>query len=318
MRLGIVSNARSTRNKRGLGPVEALLRDRPDVLHRLFDGSRTMTELLRELAGAGVTLLAINGGDGTIQAALTSLLEDRPFAALPPVALVPGGMANMTAQDVGIRQRGAAGIGRLLAAMQTGGIDAAVVERHVLRVDGIDGRPAQRGMFFGAAGIYDVIDFCVSRIHKLGFKGEAAHAATMAWLLGNGALRGLEAVGIHGHDVGIAFAGEPLRQTRQLIVLATTLDRLVLGSRPFWNDADGDLRFTTIAHPASGLLRHARQLLFGGAVRRLPPGMADSRGLDRVELTLDTPFTIDGEFFAVRPGGRLELTAPERVRFVRL
>jgi hypothetical protein len=277
-----------------------------------------MTGLMGELAGAGVDLVAINGGDGTIQAALTSLLEDRPFATLPPVALVPGGMANMTAQDVGIRRRGADGIGRLLAAVDGGAIEPAIVERHVLRVDGIDGTTAQHGMFFGAAGIYDAIQVCKEQIHSLGFKGEAAHAVTLAWLLGNGTFRGLEAVGIHGHDVGIAFEGEALRQTRQLIVLATTLDRLVLGSRPFWNADGHDLRFTTIAHPARGLLRNARQLLFGNHVRNLPPGMAESRGAERVELTLDTPFTIDGEFFAVRPGGRLVLTAAERVRFVRL
>lgn len=318
MRLGLISNARSERNKRGLADIERQLAALGDLRHLLFDGSRPMGDLLRELAGEGVGLLGINGGDGTVQGALTALLEERPFAEAPPVAILPRGMANMTAADVGLRGRNAQALRRLAVAATAGRIDAHVIERQVLRVDGILGWPAQRGMFLGGAAAYEAIQICKRQIHTLGLKGEVSHAVTLAWLLVNAGVRGLEAVGMHGHDIRVAIDNGPPAARRCLLLLATTLDRMVLGSRPFWNTRDRPLRFTMISQPAPGLVRHAWRILYGPDQRTLPDDVFLSTGADRVRLELDGPFTIDGQFFEPEPGGALEITAADRVRFVRL
>lgn len=318
MRLGLVSNARSERNKRGLADIERVVAATPAIRHMLFDGTRPMAELLRELAAAGVEVIATNGGDGTVQAVLTALLEGRPFATPPPLALLPRGMANMTAADVGLDGRSPAALTRTLAALERGALDGHLVERRVLRVEGIAGWPPQRGMFLGAAGICEAIRICKGDVHVLGLKGEASHAVTLAWLLLNAAFRGLEAVGIHGHDIAVALDGGPEQEQRRLLVLATTLDRLVLGSRPFWN-ADGQpLRFTSVAYGAPHLVRRARQVLWGGDHRALPAETFSSSGAARVALTLRSSFTIDGQFFEPTPGQPLVITAPDTVRFVRL
>ena len=173
MRIGLISNARSERNKGGLADLDAAIGGRAGISHLRFDGQRPMTELLAELAAHGTELLAINGGDGTVQAALTSLLEDRPFDTLPLVAILPRGMANMTAADVGLKGRNAAAIERLLAAGRQGSLGGHVLDRRVLRVDNIAGWPAQRGMFFGAAGIYEAIRICKGQVHSAWPQGRA-------------------------------------------------------------------------------------------------------------------------------------------------
>jgi len=315
MRIGLISNARSERNKGGLADIDAAIAGRPEIRHLRFDGHRPMAELLRQLEG--VDLLAINGGDGTVQAALTALLEDRPLTPRPPVAILPRGMANMTAADVGLKGRNAAALDRVLAAGRQGSLAGHVLERRVLRVDGIQGWPPQHGMFFGAAGIYEAIRICKGQVHSLGLKGELSHGVTLGWLLLNAAFRGLQAVDIHGHDIGLSVDGGPVETQRRLLVLATTLDRLVLGSRPFWRTCGKPVRFTSIAWTAPGIVRHARRILYGDEERELPAGF-DSLGAERIELTLDGPFTIDGQFFDPMPGRPLVLTAPETVRFVRL
>jgi diacylglycerol kinase (ATP) len=318
VKIGLISNARSERNSRGLADLEQALRGAPDMVHLHFDGSRPMGALLADLARRGVGLLAINGGDGTVQAALTALLEERPFAEPPSVAILPRGMANMTAQDVGLTDRRLTALERLLRAAREGAMRPHTITRRVLRVEHIRDWPPQRGMFFGAGAIYDAITICKSRVHALGLKGEASHAVTLAVLLAVGAVRGLEAVGLHGHDIGVAFDGDALVTSRRLLVLATTLDRLVLGSRPFWNTERGPVRFTSIAYPPRRLTRSARTVLYGGQKRDLPEPAYESRGADRVALRLDGPFTIDGEFFEPAAGEPLVLTAPDTVRFVRL
>lgn len=315
MRIGLVSNARSERNKAGLADLDAAIRARPEIRHLRFDGQRPLTDLLHELAG--IELLVVNAGDGTVQGVLTSLLEDRPLEPLPLVAILPRGMANMTAADVGLKGRKPDTLQRLLSATDQPTLAPHILERRILRVDGIRDWPAQCGMFFGAAGIYEAIRICTGQVHTLGLKGELSHGVTLGWLLLNAAFRGLDAVGIHGHDIGVSADGSPAVVERRLLVLATTLDKLVLGSRPFWSTHGRPVRFTSIAYDAPGIVRQARRILYGGDERDLPAGF-DSLGAERIELTLDGPFTIDGQFFDPTPGRPLILTAPDTVRFVRL
>lgn len=319
MRLGLVTNARSERNKTGLAALMPVIEAAPDLVHLPFDGSRSFTELLGELSREGVELVIVNGGDGTVQGVLTSLLEDRPFPdEVPPVAILPRGMANMTAADVGLRKRSPEALQGLLDVVRRHQLPAHIVSRPILRVQNIRGWPPQRGMFFGAAGISEAIAICKDKVHTMGLKGEASHAVTLAWLLTIAASRGLEAAGLHGHDIGVAYEEGSSERRRRLLVLATTLDHLVLRSRPFWNTASGPVHFTSIAYPPDRLVRHARQVLYGGERRDLPAPAYESRGAHRVALEMASSFTIDGQFFEPEPGRPLLLTADESVRFVRI
>ena len=48
-------------------------------------------------------MLAINGGDGTVQAALTELYNGHFGDDPPPVAVLPSGKTNLIALDLGAR-----------------------------------------------------------------------------------------------------------------------------------------------------------------------------------------------------------------------
>jgi hypothetical protein len=318
MRLGLVTNARSERNKAGMAGLLQVIAGAPEIVHLAFDGSRSFGALLRELVDRGVTVVGINGGDGTAQGVLTALLEERPFAEIPPVAVLPRGMANTTGSDVGLKDRSPASLQRLITAIREDRLIPHLVARPVLRVENIKDWPPQRGMFFGAAGISEAIDICKQKVHALGFKGEASHALTLAGLLLVATTRGLDAAGLHGHEVGVGFDDGPIETRTRLLVLATTLEHLVLGSRPFWNTSLGPVHFTSVAYPPSGLLRHARQVLYGGKERALPSPAYESRGARKVSLDLAGSFTIDGQFFAPEPGRPLVLTADDSIRFVRI
>jgi diacylglycerol kinase (ATP) len=172
-------------------------------------------------------------------------------------------------------------------------------------------------MCFGAAGICDVMAWVCDRIHPLGLKGEWAHGSALAFLLLRLLLGKLPEGMLQGHELAVALDGGSGVRSRQLLVLATTLDRLVLGSRPFWNHGDGPIRYTSIAHPPTGLVRRIRQILYGPDRSRLPDGYF-SRGASRIELILDGPFTIDGELFEPAADRPLVLTGADRVRFVRV
>ena len=74
--VGVISNPASRHNARGgLRAVEAVLAAQPLVRHRLAHTPQEIEAALAELAAADVRCLALNGGDGTVQAALTMLMR---------------------------------------------------------------------------------------------------------------------------------------------------------------------------------------------------------------------------------------------------
>ncbi len=318
MRIGLLSNPRSARNRNGMAPLTRLVDRTPEVLHRVFRPEEGFCPPLRAMAEVGAGLVVVNGGDGTVQGVLTALLANCPFAELPRVAILPRGTTNMTAADCGLSGRDATTLERLVELAGAGRIDDHLLIRHVLKVDHADDGPAPRGMFFGAAGIVDVIHQVTGKLHARGIKGEWSHAAAVLGLLGGTLVKGLEGLGLKPHAVGIGIDGAPLAEERLVILLATSLDRLVLRSQPFWGVGTKPIRHTRISHPPKGLIRRAPRILYGPDERTLPADDYRSGGAIRLDLRLDAPFTIDGEFFTPRADRPVVLTADEAVRFVRL
>src|SRR3546814_1330268 len=76
--------------------------------------------ILDSFAADGVDVVAVAGGDGTVQAVLTALYGRRPFRRPPLLAVLPRGTTNMTAADIGLPRRGdkdtLGSLARLLAA----------------------------------------------------------------------------------------------------------------------------------------------------------------------------------------------------------
>jgi diacylglycerol kinase family enzyme len=80
-------------------------------------------------------------------------------------------------------------------------------------------------------------------------------------------------------------------------LLATTLDRLLFGSQPFWGTAlGGSLRLTWIESSARNILRHIPAVLRGQAHLQNVPGFA-SMAADCTSLEFEGPYIIDGEIF---------------------
>jgi diacylglycerol kinase family enzyme len=322
-RVGVITNPGSERNKQGLGDLKRLLDAEPSVQHAILDDITDVAAILRDFARNNVGVVVVAGGDGTVQAVLTELYGQRPYAAMPLLAVVPRGMTNMIAADVGLKRRGLDSVSRLLRAAAEGRLEEACVTRRILKLENALDRAPQYGMFFGGAGIPRAIEVCLTKIHPYKFKADTAVAMTVAGLLGGWLFRrggsGEEGSGIFYGDRITLQLDDGEAETREcLIVLATTLDRLILGSRPFWNDSGGPLRFTTIGFPPQRLLRYARRLLYGGKDRSLPETSYRSGTPARVALDMDCPFTLDGEMLKPTPGREVILTAADEARFVRL
>jgi diacylglycerol kinase (ATP) len=317
-KIGLISNPRSQRNRRGLDEIGAVVAGAPDVIHFAIDARQELYDVLAEFARREVGVVLINGGDGTVQRVLTRLFEASSFECMPYLAILPRGMANTTAADVGVRGKAAAALSRLMAASRDGALGDYVVERPILRIENVQGGAPQRGMMFGAGAIPDAIELCRRQVYARGLKGNLGMGVTLAGLLlgsvlgrgGNGVLR--------GHDIELALDGGVEKRADRLLVLATTLHRLILGSRPFWNHDGQPIRFTSIAYPPEHLLRSAPKVLYGWRREALRSEVYHSQGAWRIAIRLDEPFTVDGETLHPLPDEPVVITAPDHARFVRL
>jgi diacylglycerol kinase (ATP) len=82
----------------------------------------------------------------------------------------------------------------------------------------------------------------------------------------------------------------------QLLMLATTLNKLILGTKPFWGGATAPLRTTTIPYPVPTIPRWIWPVMFGDETRKGPPA-STSTACHTCEVTCPTSFVIDGEFY---------------------
>lgn len=301
----IVNPASGRRSGKGMALAEAL-RSRPAVrvvVLQAFDG---LAEHLRALATDGVDTLFISSGDGTVQAIQTELGERSPFPALPRLALLPHGTTNLTAGDLGLKVSGTAALAALIGGEAP---EPATALRSTLRVaNPRDGR-ARHGMFLGAGAIAAASEFCQRKVHATGLKGDLANFAVLA----KGVAEALFRSGgdrqdriVRPYPMRAAVDGRPWTQGPQLLLLATTLDRLILASRPFWGPRTAPIRLTAIAHPPPSIPRWLPAILYGGEDRKVPDSCL-SVSASRLDLETADTVLLDGEFFEAPTGEPLRV-----------
>ena len=101
-RIALLSNPKSTGNLAQLPRIRAYCADHPDIFHYEVEHAYQVGDALRTIARIRPKVLVINGGDGTVQAALTELYNGGHFGVSPPpVAVLPSGKTNLIALDLG-------------------------------------------------------------------------------------------------------------------------------------------------------------------------------------------------------------------------
>lgn len=311
MKRGLIVNPQSGKaSGKGL-ELAHLLKGEAGVIVRVLDDFSRLGSFLDEMAKAEVAELFVSSGDGTVQAVQTEIAERYAPGFLPRLVLLPHGTTNMTAADLGFRNRNV----KVQADFIRNRAARLLMNRPTLRVANPRDGKVRHGMFLGTGAVWQATVFCQTAIHRTGLKGDFATFATLAAAIGKSVFSPArpddpERID-RPYEIKLACDGAALVGDRQLLLLATTLDKLILGTRPFWGGKTGPIRVSTIPYPVPSIPRWLLPLMYGGEDRNVPQG---ARSLSGSTFAIETaiPFVIDGEFFeppADRPL-RLE-TGPE-------
>lgn len=316
-RIGVLCNPNSGRNRRHLRQVREEAKRLPGVVYREATCPAETAGGIQELLASDVELLAVNGGDGTLQAVLTWLLgPDRAGERIPPLIVIAGGTTNMTAADVGARgapQQALRSIGAWLSGARG---EPRRTERPVLRVEPAPDRPPLYGLFFGAGAIHTGVEFFHRRIAALGTGGTIGPGLACARLLLS--LVRPAQTRIQPTRLTLRLDEGAEQRGDYLLIFVSGLERLLLGSKPFWGVEPAPLHYTAIRHRPGRLLRSLPGVLRGGG--QMPSREQDgyfSHNIHTLTLELDGGFVLDGECYRTeRKQGPLRLSLGARVMFL--
>ncbi|MBI1181784.1 MAG: hypothetical protein GC201_14625 [Alphaproteobacteria bacterium] len=315
--IGVVSNPGSTRMNKELKPFRRAVEDYPGLLYRELGGIQEMAEVLREYAERRIKLLIISGGDGTLQAAVTALINHDPFEELPTIAILPGGRTNMVAEALGMFGRPQECLHEVIG-RASGGRPLKEIDLPFIRMELVPGAEPVFGAFFGAATIVRGIQFCRRSVYPLGLPNFLSHTVAIIYLvwLALWPFKGRRSP-MRREPLAVNFGDSTPEAKAYMIVLVTTLNRLILGLSAASGVGEGALRYTSIEYNVMAIARAARTFLFGRPSGKLVRGLVRRR-LHRIEFRTGSAVTLDGEFFTPDPSQPIRLEATMPFRFVRL
>ncbi|PZU58444.1 MAG: diacylglycerol kinase [Sphingobium sp.] len=317
--VALLSNPKSTGNRQSLPRVRTYCANNPDIFHYEVEHVDQIGRALQTIARVDPAVIVINGGDGTVQAALTELYQGEHFKGkVPPIAVLPNGKTNLIALDLGIHGDPIKALERIVQIAKNG-VDGHVVARELIALTNgqADSRPVL-GMFLGGAGLADYILYCRNKIYPLGLSNSLSHVLTaiavvLSLLFG---IRG-KYMPPATRPVSISLIRDGQLRGRFTVLIVTTLERLLLGARTS-EEARGSMKLMAVDQSGPALLRAVFAILSGRFGTRKMQGIHLEQG-DTIRIEGNgSSVILDGELFEANEGRPIVLRSTTPVPFLRL
>lgn len=319
--VALLSNPNSTGNRAILPEVRSYCVKNSDVFHYEVDAVDEIRKALQTIAKVKPKVLVINGGDGTVQAALTELHQGGHFGDNPPpVAVLPNGKTNLIALDLGAEGNPLKALERIVE-MAKHDLHEHLVDRELIALsDGGKDSKVVLGMFLGGAGLSEFILYCRHKIYPLGLPNAASHILTVFAALAS-VLFGIRAKFLPNRPspISISLKKKGQYQGNFAILIVTTLEKLLLMRRLTQSRGKhGRLQLMAIDQKPAALVRFILSALFGRLGKNVQKGIHLEQGdMIRIEGK-DSNVVMDGELFRAQEGQPIVLKSTKPVSFLRL
>jgi len=319
-RIALLSNPKSTGNIAQLPRIREYCDSHPDVFHYEVEKASQIGEAMRVIARIEPKVLVINGGDGTVQAALTELYNGGHFAdRAPPVAVLPSGKTNLIALDLGARGDPIETLERLIELARSDELERYTVARELiaLRRPGSEDRPVI-GMFLGGAGLAETMLYCRHKIYPLGLPNSVSHGLTAIAYIAQLLLK-LKSSFLprRATNTDLVMSERDTISGRFAFLAVTTLNKMLL-SQQIGGQGGGALKVLAIDERPSSVLRAMFTGLTGGYKGKKMPGVHFEE-VDQVTIEGEsTHLILDGETFRTERGRPIHLMPAEPLSFVKL
>ncbi|NUQ18429.1 MAG: acylglycerol kinase family protein [Sphingomonas sp.] len=319
-RIALLSNPKSTGNMAQLPRIREYCDSHPDVFHYEVERASQIGEAMRIIARIKPEVLVINGGDGTVQAALTELHNGGHFGErAPPVAVLPSGKTNLIALDLGARGDPIETLERLIHLARSDDLQRYTVARELiaLRRPGAEDRPVI-GMFLGGSALAETMLYCRHKIYPLGLPNSVSHGLTALAYIARMLLK-LKASFLPPAPppTDLVFTERARISGKFAFLAVTTLNKLLL-SQQLGGEGGGRLKVVAIEERPSTVFRALLAGLTGGYKGKKMRGIHFEE-VDQVTIEGESAHLIlDGETFRAESGRPIHLMPAEPLSFVKL
>jgi hypothetical protein len=318
--VALLSNPRSTGNQSLLPRVRAFCAAHDDIFHYEVEHADQINAALKTIARVKPKVLVINGGDGTVQAALTELHHGDQFGGNPPpVAVLPNGKTNLIAHDLGAEGDPIVALERVLELARTE-MGPNIVQRELILLS--DGDPTRRpviGMFLGGAVLADTMLYCRHNLYPYLPTGLAHLLALIIGLLSILLGSWGRFLPLSPKPMKVSVLSQGVLQGAFAILMVTTLQRLLFsGSMPIVGQRGGAMQLLVIERSFPALIKALIASIRGRLGRYRVEGVHLQRG-DEIQIEGDhSSVILDGELFEARQGHPIVLRPTAPVPFLRL
>ena len=318
-RIALISNPKSTGNLAQLPRIRAFCADHPDIFHYEVERADQIGEALRTISRISPAVLAINGGDGTVQATLTEIHNGRHFGDnAPPVAVLPSGKTNLIALDLGAHGDPVEALQRLIDIARADLAPHLVARELIALSGGESGINPVIGMFLGGAGLADIMLYCRERVYPLGLPNSVSHVITaIAVVLRQ--IFGMRASFLPPEPrmLSVSVRREGAITGRFAFLFVTTLEKLLLSNK-VGNGGNGTLKFVAVEQKPVSMMRAFGASLFGKLGRTKLDGVHVEEA-DEIAIEGDqSQVILDGETFRAGLGKPIFLRPAHPLSFVRI
>jgi hypothetical protein len=317
--VALLSNPNSTGNRSLLPAVRCYCARNPDIFHYEVEEMSQVPKALEMIARVKPKVLVINGGDGTVQSALTELYHGGHFQGdPPPVAVLPNGKTNLIALDLGAQGSALEALERILEVAKGDMSDHIVAREMIALTDGSEGARPVLGMFLGGAGLAETILYCRHKIYPLGLPNGLSHFLAAVAVMFS-AIFGLKADFLpqRAKPVSVSFVRKGELQGIFSVLIVTTLEKLLLGSKA-GDVGRGNMKFMAIDQRPGAMIHAVFTSIIGRIGRHKVDGLYLQQG-DSIRIDSEqSSVVLDGEVFEAKSGHPIVLRSTPPVPFLRL
>ena len=302
--IGVITNPRSKANK--LAPHNMYSLGYMLGTRGSAEATRSLDDLYRvaeEFKAAGIDILGINGGDGTVHVTLTAFIKVYGDAKLPKIALLRGGTLNTIARSLGIKGS-PQNLLYNVADKYHNGETFVLDNRAVLQVND------RYGFMFGTGIAYNFMD----AYYATGNPSPLNGAKVLARLVGSALVGGPFSKKM-GRRVPMRVTSEGVTWARQdfLTVVCGAMADIGLGFRPWyrWNEVPGKFAAVGIHCSPARLALELYKVFRARAIRR-DKAIDEVSGHLRLEADEPIGYIMDGDKYLedrelnIRTGPRLD------------
>ena len=318
--VALLSNPNSTGNRSLLPAVRTYCAKNPDVFHYEVEEIGQIAKALEMIARVKPKVLVINGGDGTVQSALTELYHGGHFEGTPPpVAVLPNGKTNLIALDLGSEGHPLEALARIIEVAKGDLTDHIVVRKLIALSDGSDGARPVLGMFLGGAGLAETILYCRHKIYPLGLPNGLSHfLAAIAIVFSTFVRVKASFLPERSKPVRISFIRNGELHGTFAVLIVTTLEKLLLGAQAGDSRQRGLMKFLAVDQTPMAMLKMISAALRGKLGQSAMAGVHFQQG-DVIRIESEhSSVVLDGEVFEAYRDSPIVLRSTQPVPFLKL